>query len=50
MHKLYKAAIVILILGFGACKSPEPFDYDSHDKRPGLFTGKDGEAVIYRIK
>ncbi len=32
----------------GACESAKPFDYQSFHKRPGIFTGADGEKVIFR--
>ena len=41
------AAALSALLALGACQSAEPFDYQSFDKRPGLFSGADGHFVVF---
>ena len=47
MAKPLESTILILALALAACESAKPFDYAEFEKRPGLFSGKDGEFVIY---
>lgn len=48
MLKRHSLMVIILAAALGACARAKPFDYDEADKRPGLFTGKEGAFVIYR--
>ncbi len=43
--------VLILAAALAACSGAKPFDYADNNelgKRPGLFTGKDGEFIIFR--
>lgn len=48
MFKQLTVITFFLALALGACEMAKPFDYAEFDQRPGLFTGEDGEWVIYR--
>jgi hypothetical protein len=57
-NMIIKLAVVglSLLVGFGfivGCSSMEPYDYqneaDEMKPGPGLLTGEDGEAVLFRI-
>ena len=49
-----RALVVLGCLGLGACSGFQPTDYDPdhrHDpEMSGVFTGKEGEFVIFRRK
>jgi len=49
---LYRLAAGALVLTLGACAIGEPSDYvnvvDEIPPGPGIFSGEDGEFVLYR--
>jgi hypothetical protein len=47
MSKLLTVMMLLLTSVLGACESAKPFDYEEFNKRPGIFTGKDGNWVVH---